>query len=300
MRPLVSVIIPVFNRAEAVIEAVRSVANQSFTDWEIIVVDDCSSETLPQEDLDIAAGRKVRIIRHEKNQGAGAARNTGIHAAAGHYISFLDSDDEWAREKLNRQMAIVTTDPDPGSLFCVTQTLICRNGRTRVRPERAVAPDEDWGEYLYVADGFAQTNSFLLSRELAQKILFAPNIKHQDHLFFLRAGALGARYRLIMEPLNIWHNDSRSDRISMSPNLERSRRFLAEATNLLTEKARTAFLVRYLGAQLFAENPVEATKLFAHGLKIGAVSYYDLMTVGARCVLSERKIDLLKQMLGKV
>lgn len=299
MRPLVSVIIPVFNRVEAVINAVRSVAAQSFTNWEAIIVDDGSSETIPQAELENAASGKIRIIRHDKNQGAAAARNTGIREAVGQYISFLDSDDEWAREKLSRQVAVVETDPDPASLFCATQTLVVRNGRTRIRPERPIDPGEDWGEYLYVADGFAQTNSFLLSRELANRILFAPKIKHQDHLFFLKAGALGARYRLIMEPLNIWHHDFRADRISMSPDLKRSRQFLNEAENLLTEKARTAFLVRYIGAQLFVESPSSALKIFAHGLKIGAVKYHDILAVGARCLLSEQKVELLKRILGK-
>lgn len=298
MQPLVTVIIPVFNRPEAVRNAVKSVTAQSLTDWELVVVDDCSAKQVLATDLGDVSPQAVRVVRHDVNGGAAAARNTGIGEAKGKYVSFLDSDDEWHPDKLKSQFELVESDPDPANVFCVTQTKVLGSSRIRIRPERAIRPGENWSEFLYVADGFAQTNSFFLSRELARRVLFAPEIKRQtDHLFFLRAGALGARYRLVEQPYNLWHHDNRSDRESMKPDLIHSRAFLAESRHLLTEKARLAFEVRYLGPLLFAENPGKATALFARAVKAGAVGPRALGGVLARCVLPPRAVDQLRRIL---
>lgn len=300
MPPRVTVIIPVFNRAERVSKAIHSIASQTFEDWELIVVDDGSSIPVSEELFSDMPDGKFRLVRHEKNLGASAARNTGILAARGAYVSFLDSDDEWHPEKLARQIALVESDSDPLSVFCVTQTLVMGTGRRHIRPHRTIRSGENWGEFLYVEDGFAQTNSFLLSTELARRVLFSPTVrKHGDHLFFLRAGALGGRYRLVEEPLNIWYHDTRPDRISMLPDLRHSRQFLAEAGDLLTEKARTAFQIRYLGPLLFKENPRAALKLFAHGAVRRAVRPLDLLKVAVRCSLPPQGVETLRRVFNR-
>ena len=108
--PTISVIIPTYNRAHMIDRAIRSVLSQTFRDFELIVVDDGS-----EDDTDDVIRRiddaRVRSIRHEVNKGAQAARNTGIDAVRGEYISFLDSDDEWRPDKLQRQMEIFNTNP---------------------------------------------------------------------------------------------------------------------------------------------------------------------------------------------
>ena len=102
MVPTISVVIPVFNRAEAVRRAIASVLAQTFGDFELIVVDDGSTD----ETVTSVAGftdPRVRCIRHERKRGASAARNTGIRASTAPYVAFLDSDDEWLPTKLERQ-----------------------------------------------------------------------------------------------------------------------------------------------------------------------------------------------------
>src|SRR5215207_9882789 len=92
--PRVSVIVPVFNRVKLVGRALDSVAAQTFQDYEVIVVDDGSTDG----SADFIQNRgvaKVRVIRCPENRGAAAARNVGVAAASGHYIAFLDSDDTW-------------------------------------------------------------------------------------------------------------------------------------------------------------------------------------------------------------
>ena len=90
--PLVSVIIPTYNRGWIVQEAIDSVLNQDFSDYELIVVDDGSDDNTPA--ILKAYGNKITVL-HQPNKGVSAARNRGIAAAAGRLIAFLDSDDLW-------------------------------------------------------------------------------------------------------------------------------------------------------------------------------------------------------------
>jgi len=94
--PLVSVVIPAYNRAEFLLRAIRSVTLQEYSALEIIVVDDGSNvaiaDTLAQE-----RDRRIRSIRRDRNGGAAVARNTGIQQARGSLVAFLDSDDEYLR-----------------------------------------------------------------------------------------------------------------------------------------------------------------------------------------------------------
>jgi glycosyltransferase involved in cell wall biosynthesis len=110
----VSVVIPTYNRARYVTKAIESVLAQSYADCEIIVVDDGSADDT-RAVLQPYADR-VRII-YQKNAGPSAARNTGIQAAGGRWVAFLDSDDEWSPEKLALQMADLARRPDAVAHF---------------------------------------------------------------------------------------------------------------------------------------------------------------------------------------
>jgi glycosyltransferase involved in cell wall biosynthesis len=100
--PRVSVVIPVYDRAATVERAVTSVLAQSFADFEVVVVDDGSTDG----GCDRIAERdpRIRVLRHAANRGPSAARNTGIAASRGEFVAFLDSDDEWLPEKLAHQL----------------------------------------------------------------------------------------------------------------------------------------------------------------------------------------------------
>jgi len=115
--PTVSVIIPTYNRAHLVGRAIRSVLNQTYQDFEIIVVDDGSTDNT-EEVVKGFNDDRIRYIWHDENRGGAAARNTGIKAAQGEYIAFLDSDDEWLPEKLEKQVkAFEDALPDVGVVY---------------------------------------------------------------------------------------------------------------------------------------------------------------------------------------
>ncbi len=128
--PAVSVIIPTFNRGWILQEAVDSVLAQDTADFELIVVDDGSTD----DTGDILAnyGDGLTIIR-QANLGVSAARNRGVSAARGRYIAFLDSDDLWLPKKLTVQLAFFRERPD--ALICQTDEIWIRKGR-RVNPKR--------------------------------------------------------------------------------------------------------------------------------------------------------------------
>jgi len=107
----VTVIIPTYNRADVLPRAVESVLEQTYEDLELCVVDDGSTDQTAAC-LDRFDDPRMEAITHETNQGANAARNTGIDSADGEYVAFLDSDDEWKPTKLERQLQRVERDDE--------------------------------------------------------------------------------------------------------------------------------------------------------------------------------------------
>lgn len=116
--PMVSVVVPTYNRADLLERCLGSVLRQTWTDLELILVDDASTD----DTATLAAGiTDPRLVyrRHGENRGGGAARNTGLAMARGGYVAFLDSDDEWRPEKLERQLAsFAGAAPDVGLVYC--------------------------------------------------------------------------------------------------------------------------------------------------------------------------------------
>lgn len=127
----VTVIIPTFNRAKRVCRAVSSVLDQTYTDFEVIVIDDASTDNTIEKLEDF--GNRIQLIRHRENKGVSAARNSGIRKAKGKYIALLDSDDYWMPEKLRVQIDFFNDNPDV--LICQAREIWIRKGK-RVNPAK--------------------------------------------------------------------------------------------------------------------------------------------------------------------
>lgn len=120
--PAVSVIMPAFNGARYIREAMASVAAQTRGDWELVVIDDGSSDGTAEAASRFAAENpalSIKVLR-QPNGGAAAARNAGIRAAAGRYLAFLDCDDVWLPHKLETQLPALEKDPEIGLVFSDT------------------------------------------------------------------------------------------------------------------------------------------------------------------------------------
>lgn len=114
MNELVSIITPSFNSEKYISEAIQSVINQTYKNWELLIVDDFSSDTTSSivKRFQITDTR-IQFVRLDKNSGAGVARDAALQLAKGRYIAFLDSDDIWKPEKLEKQLAFMKQENQP-------------------------------------------------------------------------------------------------------------------------------------------------------------------------------------------
>jgi len=142
---MVSVVIPTYNRAPYVTMAIESALAQSYQDYEIIVVDDGSTDGT----RDVLEPYRDRIrYMYQDNKGVSAARNTGIQESRGEWIAFLDSDDEWLPNKLEIQIGYVKSYPEI-CLVAANMTVIKPHGDT-VSLFNAKGFDKIAGEFLYI------------------------------------------------------------------------------------------------------------------------------------------------------
>lgn len=126
---LVSVIMPVHNSAAVLQDAVSSVLRQTYPTLQIWLIDDCSTDNSREVMEALAAeDERIRLIRLDVNRGAATARNAGIEAANGRYIAFLDADDIWLPDKLEKQIAFMQTKKVP--LSCTAYAWMDSNGNT--------------------------------------------------------------------------------------------------------------------------------------------------------------------------
>lgn len=107
MNELVSIIMPSYNTAKFISETIYSVLTQTYTNWELIIVDDCSTDNTDEVAKPFLSDERIKYIKNEKNSGAAISRNRALCEAKGKWIAFLDSDDLWLPEKLEKQIAFM-------------------------------------------------------------------------------------------------------------------------------------------------------------------------------------------------
>lgn len=107
MNDLVSIIMPSYNTANYIEASIESVQHQTYENWELIIVDDCSTDTTDEVVRPFLSDRRIRYLKNEKNSGAAISRNCALREAKGKWIAFLDSDDLWMPEKLEKQVAFM-------------------------------------------------------------------------------------------------------------------------------------------------------------------------------------------------
>jgi GalNAc5-diNAcBac-PP-undecaprenol beta-1,3-glucosyltransferase len=192
--PLVTVVIPTYRRASLVGRAIDCARNQTHRNQEIIVVDDGS----PDETGDVvraiaAVDARVRYVRHESNKGLPAGRNTGIRAASGEYIAFLDDDDEWRRDKIERQLQAMG---EFDAVLCVAMS----NGRPlRLHPKTRVTLDD-------LRRGSFDPSSLMARTRVLQDVLFDETLREgEDWDAFIR---IAQRYSIgwVAEPLLLYND----------------------------------------------------------------------------------------------
>jgi glycosyltransferase involved in cell wall biosynthesis len=215
--PAVSVILPTFNRTGFLRSAVESVCAQTFTDWELIVADDGSGEET-RAYLQGLTDPRVRVLWLEHSGNPSQVRNCGIAAATGHYLAFLDSDDLWTPDKLQKQLAALSARPRARWSYTAIEQ-IDANGRALPKSSRFIVRPEGWifANLLRLDIGIAMP-TVLAERALVNEAgAFDPQQRFGEfHDLCLRL-ALKGEVVVVPEPLTCvrTHNDHySSDRIS--------------------------------------------------------------------------------------
>ena len=215
--PLISVIVPTYNRAWALGEALDSVLAQTYPAVELIVVDDGSTDETP--DLLARYGDDLRVLTLE-NGGVSQARNHGISASTGEFIAFLDSDDRWLPDKLAEQAAFFKATPE--ALICQTEEIWIRNGK-RVNPcKHHKKPSGDIFEAsLHLC--LVSPSAVMMRRSLLEDVgLFDESLPAcEDYDLWLR---IACRYPVYTtpSPLVVKHG-GHDDQLSKTPLLDRFR-----------------------------------------------------------------------------
>lgn len=104
MAELVSVIMPSYNTSDFISETIKSVLNQTYTNWELLIVDDCSTDNTDEIVRPFLLDKRIRYLKNENNSGAAVSRNRALREAKGKWVAFLDSDDLWMPDKLSKQI----------------------------------------------------------------------------------------------------------------------------------------------------------------------------------------------------
>lgn len=149
--PFFSVIMPLYNKENYVEKAIRSILDQTFSDFEIVVVDDCSTDNSLSVVMDMSV-EKIRIVSHEKNKGLSASRNTGIKNALAEFVVFLDADDYWKPHFLEKIQMLTEKFPQ-ASLFATAYE--------EIYPEVVLKPNVNKndlapGAFLLISDFFVK------------------------------------------------------------------------------------------------------------------------------------------------
>ena len=182
MGKLVSVIMPSYNTASFIAESIQSVLAQSYKDWELIIVDDCSPDNTDEVVRPYLSDERIKYIKNEKNSGAAVSRNRALREAKGKWIAFLDSDDLWMPDKLKKQICFMEKNDYHFSYtnYAEIDTKNHRNGRTVTGPKKITKT----GFFNYCWPGCL---TVMYDAETVGLIQIADIKKNNDYAMWLKA-----------------------------------------------------------------------------------------------------------------
>ena len=265
MTPFFSVVIPVYNRADALGDALRSVLAQGEQDFEIVVVDDGSKDN-PKAVVDEFGDPRIRYIAQD-NRGGGAARNSGIDEAHGEFLAFLDSDDVFLPHHLATMRRLLAGTQDTGGY---ARMIVDRgDGRQILKPPRAIAAGEDMATYLLCDRGFVPTITTVVPAKHAREVRYNEDLREAEDLdFAIRLSLAGCRLVMAETAGAVW-----KDRFD--PNRQSAGRSTARLAGWLETMKPRIPAKAYRGGRGWAVAKGVATKnpLRALGMYLNAVAH---------------------------
>ena len=251
-RPLVTVVIPTLRRSHLVINAIKSVLSQTLRDIELIVVVDGPDDLVTVDVLEKIEDPRFRFMVLPVNMKSGEARNQGVKAAKAPWIAFLDDDDTWMPEKLERQLK-VANQSDYAYPIVATRSITETRRGDFIWPRRLPRANEAIGDYLFVRSSMSQGEGMLLpstllvSRELMERVpIDSYWTTHEDYDWLLRADALeGVGVEFVPEPMITWHyhQSAEQPRLSHINDWKYSLNLIQTLKCLVSDRAYSAFVV---------------------------------------------------------
>lgn len=203
--PTVSIIIPTYNREQLVGRAIQSVFAQTYQDFELIIVDDGSTDDTERL-VKSFKSEKIRYIRHRENKGPAAARNTGIRSAQGDYIAFQDSDDEWVPEKLEKQMRALATAPPEVGIVYTNFYVTTKNNRKRFGAYASLAPKGGDVFSSLLKGRFVLPSATVIKRECFERVgVFDERLSPIEDSELLLRFSRHYHFKCINEPLVLYY-----------------------------------------------------------------------------------------------
>jgi len=285
--PRFSIIIPTYNRADSVTHTLESCFSQSFTDFEIVVVDDGSKDDTVSVLKQIADERLV--IVEQANAGPAAARNTGMDHSSGDYIAFLDSDDMWYPDFLAEANAMLTSNP---SQVLYGQIIVDRGvGRYWVKPDRVIAANESIYDYLYIDGMFIQTSTIVMPANLKSKVRWDEAVTFGDNdQFAIDLWHTKTPFALLPKPLTLYADIMSPDALSQLPIFGGDTSaytnfftWMDTQKPLMSEKAWAGFQASFKSVALARKHPIQAFKVIWQGYRAGAVSAKGVLRQALQC-----------------
>lgn len=180
--PAVSVIMPAYNAQRFLEQAVRSVMAQTYPDWELIIIDDCSTDATAAIAGELAReDSRIHVLRNPENLGVALTRNRGLDLCRGSYAALLDSDDVWHPEKLEKQMALAR-ETGADVIYC-SYAIVDENGGKKC--DDFIVPEATDLE-ASLTKGVISCSTALLSRNILSKYRFGTEFYHEDLALWLR------------------------------------------------------------------------------------------------------------------
>lgn len=178
--PLISVIMPNYNGEKYVSEAIQTVLDQTYRNYELIIVDDCSTDCSADIIRDFAQkDDRIVLIWNAENQGVSVTRNLGIQKARGEYIALIDNDDTWEPDKLERQLALAQKGAE--IVYC-SYDFIDERGQTIKRP--FVVPEEATFKTMLSSSVISCSTAFIRS-DLLKEHPFNSAFYHEDYVLWM-------------------------------------------------------------------------------------------------------------------
>ena len=202
---LVSIITPCFNCSKFIGQMIESVQAQTYPNWELLITDDCSTDN-SREIVEEYCKKdsRIHLFQLEKNSGAGVARNNSIEKAQGRFIAFLDSDDMWRSEKLEKQLKFITEN-NYQFVFCQTE-VITEAGEVVGFSKRRPRVSGRLEKYI----NFIGTSSVLYDTKVIGKFYMKPIRRRQDWILWQDLLKVTKHAYCLMEPLSVYRNNEGS------------------------------------------------------------------------------------------